>query len=264
VPDAAQIALRQRVLARAADYVESYQREFSSLVAEEEFEQVDQTPHTFSKSQRLKSDVLLVKIDHINGWVSFRDVYEVDGKPVRERDDRLRRLFLDPVMDPWIRLEAVQQESARYNIGPVRRTVNAPLYALAFLERQAQSRFAFWVEGDKEIDGLPAWELSYREVSVPTFARTSLGENQPAQGRFFIDQGTGAVVEARIRYERSGAGTMDYDVRFRRDDKLGLWMPAEMKETYASNGRPLVKGIARYRNPRRFQVTTDTQVTVPK
>jgi len=264
VPDAAQLALRQRVLARAADYVEAYQRAFSSLVAEEEFEQVDQTPHTFGRSQRLKSDVLLVKVDQVSGWVSFRDVYEVDGKPVRERDDRLRRLFLDPVMDPWIRLEAVQQESARYNLGPVRRTVNAPLYALAFLERQAQSRFAFWVEGTREVEGLPVWEVSYREVSVPTFARTAIGDSQPARGRFLIDQATGAVIDARIHYERSGAGAMDYDVRFRRDETLGLWMPVEMKETYTANGRALVKGVARYSNPRRFQVTTDTQVTVPK
>ena len=45
---------------------------------------------------RLRSDLLLVKTEADEGWVSFRDVYDVDGAPVRDRDDRLKKLFLEP------------------------------------------------------------------------------------------------------------------------------------------------------------------------
>ena len=36
----------------------------------------------------LKSDLLLVKPAITEQWLSFRDVYEVDGRAVRDREDR--------------------------------------------------------------------------------------------------------------------------------------------------------------------------------
>jgi len=80
----------QRVLAKAVDYVAGYQRQYSMLVAEERHVQ-----RTRTEQQTLRSDVLLVRPPGLDAWVSFRDVFEVNGRPVRDREDRLKRLFLD-------------------------------------------------------------------------------------------------------------------------------------------------------------------------
>ena len=44
----------------------------------------------------LTSDLLLVKPVGTDRWVQFRDVFEVDGKPVHDRSERLVKLFLEP------------------------------------------------------------------------------------------------------------------------------------------------------------------------
>ena len=72
-------------LARLFDYDQAYESQYSALVAEEEFQQV-----AGQKSIRLRSDFLLVKQESAEGWVSFRDVFEVNGTPVRDREDRLK------------------------------------------------------------------------------------------------------------------------------------------------------------------------------
>lgn len=66
----------QRLLSRAVDYIEGYQREHSLLVAEEEYYQ-----STRGRSQVIRSDLLLVRPERLDHWVSFRDVFEVDGNP---------------------------------------------------------------------------------------------------------------------------------------------------------------------------------------
>lgn len=254
----------RRILARVADYIDAYQRDYSSVVAEEEYDQSDWSPGAKTRNLRLRSDLLLVRPDPLEGWVSFRDIFEVDGSPVRERDERLQRLFLDPSMESRARLNAIRSQSARFNLGPVERNVNAPLFALAFLERLNQPRFHFAMKGLKEVDGRQFVQIDYRETTSPTLTVTLLGTDQPAQGRFLIDPISGAVAEARVLYEREGAGRMEYIVRFQRSDTLGLWLPAEMRESYNPKNKIMTLGVARYRNFRRFQVSTDTAVVVPK
>jgi hypothetical protein len=259
----AQSAELRRLLARVADYVGTYQREYSTVVAEEDYEQSDRRRNASPRSLRLTSDLLLVRLDPQSGWVGFRDVYEVNGKPVRDRDQRLQRLFLDRSLEGRARLEAILAESSKYNLGPVTRTVNVPLFALTFLEKAWQSRFSFSLGGTEKIDGLALAVLDYRETASPTIASALDGADQPARGRFFVDSVSGAVVESQTIYGREAQGQFEYRVRFRRDEKLGLWLPAEMKETYTLGG-VVTSGVARYRNFRRFQVTTDIQMAAPK
>lgn len=261
---AAQEAQLRRLLARVTDYVDTYQREYASVVAEEDYEQADWRPEAQTKVLRLTSDLVLVRLDRVEGWVAYRDVFEVNRKPVREREERMQRLLLEPSVQSRARLMAIQEESARYNLGPVRRTVNTPLLPLMFLERDYLPRFQMWLGGMKNVDGLQVAEIEYLETASPTIAGTDQGTDQPAFGRFLVEPLSGAVVESRTVYARANAGQIEYVVTYRRDDKLGLWLPAEMKETYSLKNKVLTAGAARYRNFRRFQVTTDTHVTVPK
>jgi hypothetical protein len=53
----------------------------------------------------------------------------------------------------------------------------------------------------------------------------------PIRGWFLIEQLTGAVVETSLRTSR-GPATGEMLVRYRRDPVLGLWVPAQMRETF--------------------------------
>jgi hypothetical protein len=77
---------QQQFLARVVDYVTVYRERYSGIVAEEDYRQ--STP---ASQVRLRSDLLLVKNPEDEGWVSFRDVFEVDGSRVRDREDRLQK-----------------------------------------------------------------------------------------------------------------------------------------------------------------------------
>src|SRR5262249_42642953 len=127
------------VLRRASNYVADFSRKVSGLVAEETYQQ----DAVGNQHRELKSDFLLVQLP---GWahpVEFRDVFEVDGAPVRDREERLAKLFLTPSQQRLAQIEAIVKESARYNSGRVQRTMNTPMLPLQFLGVLVQKGFDF-------------------------------------------------------------------------------------------------------------------------
>jgi VWFA-related protein len=258
----------QLAMARLVDYVEAYERQYSGLVAEEEFRQSSR-----GKNVRLRSDYLLVKPEKSSTWVSFRDVYEVDGVAVRDRDDRLRRLFLEPGTDIQGQLQAIQDESARYNVGIVERNINVPLFLLRFLQAENRPRFRFRLAGKRQVAGVEAWRIEFEERVFPTIITDIQGRDVDAKGWFLVDEVTGAVVETTLKIEEQGS-TGEIVVSFRHDPALGMWVPAEMKETYRTLTQrslsgvprlePIVEGTATYSKYRRFQVKVDEKVVIPK
>ena len=104
---AAQAPAVDPLLDKVSDYVAAYERTFVGVVAEETYRQEVKPARAGtdargfpieSRSQRrdLKSDVLLVRAPAGDRWMQFRDVYEVDGRAVRDRPERLAKLFLQP------------------------------------------------------------------------------------------------------------------------------------------------------------------------
>ena len=255
----------QRLLARASGYVAGYEREYSMLVAEEKFVQSTKT-----MMRTLRSDLLLVRTPAADGWVAFRDVFEVDGKAVRDRDDRLKRLFLDPSVEARAQLKQIVTDSARYNIGQIERNINVPLFALKFLRSENLSRFRFRLDGRKDVGGVAASRLTYEEQARPTLVSLNIVDDVAAKGWFLIDPASGATVGTRMAFELRG-GVIEFEVRYARDAALGLWLPVEMTEVYSLyvssrtvNRTVSVDARATYSNYRRFQVTTDEQVKIPK
>ena len=92
------------VLARAATYVADYQTRLAGIVAEEHYRQNVQTTSRGGRQTRqfrqLRSDVLMVKPAGADRWLQFRDVFEVDRKPIRDRDQRLYKLFVESPNPP--------------------------------------------------------------------------------------------------------------------------------------------------------------------
>jgi VWFA-related protein len=258
----------QLAMARLVEYVEAYERQYSGLVAEEEYRQSSR-----GKNARLRSDYLLVKPDKATEWVAFRDVYEVDGVVVRDRDDRLRRLFLQPGVHVGDQLQAIQDESARHNVGIVERNINVPLFLLRFLQAENRPRFRFRLAGKRQVAGVEAWRIEFEERVHPTIITDIQGRDGDAKGWFAVDEVTGAIVETVLKIEENGS-TGDIVVSFRHDPALGMWVPAEMKETYRTMTQrslsgvprlePIVEGTAPYSNIRRFQVKVEEKIVIPK
>jgi hypothetical protein len=197
----------------------------------------------------------------MDGWLPFRDVFEVDGKPVRDRQDRLVRLFLQ-TPSPGAALEranAIMAESARYNLGPVLRNLNVPTLALWLLEPSNARRFAYRKTGEEKAGDRQVWVLEFTESVRPTFVKSSTGEDVPVRGKVWVDPLNGQVLQTRIS-ALSATITVKYT---QRSEMPGLWLPESMQETYAS-GRLEISATAAYANYRRFQVQTSEQLVVPK
>jgi hypothetical protein len=277
----ATLASLQTVLAGVSDYVVRYQKEISSVVAEEHYVQdSDKSDRPFITHRELKSDLLLLRTaGESNGYVQFRDVFEVDGDPVRDRTDRLMKLFVNSSADDEkaARKQAAQimNESARYNIGSVERNINVPLLALLLLDPTYQSRFKFSVslEHKGTPRGLPktpaftlaqdVWELDFEETTLPTIVR---GDNQDAKshGRVWIDPDTNRVLITELVNE---AKTVRSTIRvsFQSEPVAGFLLPVEMRERYERKGGFYkFDGAATYSNYRRFTVSTAEEIGKPE
>ena len=86
----------QTVLDRATAYELKFIGQFENVVAEEVYVQEMSSPR---RKRTIKSDFLFVKYPDVAGSMMLRDVFEVDGKPVRDaaQADRMMKLFTSPV-----------------------------------------------------------------------------------------------------------------------------------------------------------------------
>lgn len=288
VPDDGGASLKMLV-GRLGAYVDRFEREFSSAVAEERYVQLyrpwrgypsfpsdeialewHDAGRDYPRSgpildrRQLLSDVLLVQTP--KGWIGYRDVAVVDGRPVRDRAERVSKLFLKPSANRAGQLRRVAEESARFNLGRLRRTLNIPTLPLYFLHRRHHARYAFEHGGEEAIEGRRAAVLQFEERRRPTLVGTSAGEDVPLSGRVWIDQATGEVLQTETTYKPDGrrAGLL---TRYRAEPSFEVLVPDLMWEWYdggvmrfgSSAGVTLIECLARYTNYRRFTVATDEQ-----
>jgi hypothetical protein len=267
-------------IARVAEYVQNYGAELSSVVSEETYVQEATGPgpalqqtvtldgrvitgaaNAGGKTTRtLVSDFLQVRIPGFQGWLPFRDVFEVDGLPVRDRQDRLVKLFVESSPERALQsAQAVVLESARYNIGTVRRETNVPTLPLWFLEPQNTRRFNFRKVGEETLSGRRVVVVEYTEIGHPTFIRTPNGDDIVASGRIWAEPTTGRVHRTLLTASIASI-TVNYASR---PEVPGLWLPVTMQEEYKSRNL-LITGKATYAKFRQFQVRTSEQIAVPK
>ena len=142
----AQSADATNVLDRMTEYVRTFVRDFANVVAEERYVQTasPNNPGPGPRKRELLSDFLLAKGQAANDWYQFRDVREVDGKPVADRERRLTELFLEP-WDEVIRQAArIHNDGARFNLFNIG-SINYPLLAIALVQPHYRDRFEFSV-----------------------------------------------------------------------------------------------------------------------
>jgi hypothetical protein len=264
------------VLASASAYVVRFEHDLSGIAAEEHYSQAVEPldartsqarPSTLDVTRReLRSDLLLVHGGRSGEYVQFRDVFEVDGQPVRDRSDRLLLLFTQPTDASATQTRRIADESARYNIGQIVRNINVPVLPLRFLDPSNRWRFKFNLksrgEGPTVTADLPpsptfrvsteVWVIEYRETESHTMIRTTGQQDLPSRGRFWIEPSTGRVLMSEFIAENSNVHSR-IDVSYQSEPLLDLYVPVEMHETYTDRTYPYrITGTATYSNYRHF------------
>ncbi len=287
------------LVASVGDYVERFQAEMEAAVLEESYVQLlrqpccreprkpgedpllawDDTRQAAGRRGLLarrqsKSEVLLVRI--AGGLrVGYRDVYEVDGKTIQDRTERVRRLFLSGTKESALALGRIAAESARFNLGQMQRTTNLPTLPLLYLAPAMLPRLHLSRGGDEEVDGTKTTILEFREDASPTLAASAAGIDMSARGRAWVEPGTGRIRRIELRYAAGARRVMT--VWFRPDPRIGVLAPARMWEWYekvpigddlpaedSKRAWPAdVEALATYTDLRLFSVDTSEEIGEP-
>lgn len=261
------------VLTRAAAYVERFHGQLSQIVGEESYVQV---VHNLAQYRNpvlanvtrveLRSDLMLIKPANVDRYVEFRDVFEVDGRPVRDRKERLEALLRSDSADSRARLETILEESTRYNIGSIQRNINTPLMALMFLDAAFQPRFTF----KRAVKNLPVlgrehsadtsgvfrasaemWNVEFEERRRNTIIRRPNGGDLRSRGRFWINPDSGAVLISELIVDGGGV-LARVTVSYQSEPLMGLLVPVEMREVYERRNE-MITGHAVYEKFRQLK-----------
>ena len=265
-PAAQQAFTVDQLLDRASTYVEDFVTKLSRVVAEEQYAQeyLLSTPQgtrflgspTVAERRMLKSDLLLVKPAGLDQWFMFRDVYEVDARPVRDRENRLSKLFLESrdTVTAIERAHELARASAQFNIREMG-TVDNPMLAIGLLQRAYRPRFRFTLRARDAAAGQDLWIVEFRETARPTLMRASGDRDIFAHGRYWIEAATGRIARSEVIFNSLGTEST-VTTSFEMDERLGTPVPVEMrfKRGTAKNE---VHGVATYGRFRRFEVGTE-------
>ena len=279
---------------RLAAYVERFERASAAIVAEERYVQIvhpwrgnprgpgaepslgwfDNPDDRGLKKggpiisrRQLLSEVLLVQTAG-KRWTGYRDVAEVDGAKVRNRDERVKDLFLSNSPDREVQFQTITDESARYNLGDFRRTLNFPTVTLSFMSSKDAWRFEFKRAKDEKLADRVTRVLTFKEKARPTLIGTPGGTEIPIEGRIWFDAETGLVVRTELRFDRGVEKRSLVRVDFGPMPGVDVLVPVLMWEWYEGANQlgriggdmTLVECLATYSNLRRFQVSTTETV----
>jgi formylglycine-generating enzyme required for sulfatase activity len=273
------------LLERAAWYLAGFIDQFENVVAEEHYVQDANTPLPSyppltgrgaitlqgpspvelnrARHRELRSDFLLVKAPDTQALVPFRDVIEVDGVAVGDRQQRLTKLFLGKTNDDAMTLaEKVGEEGARYNLGNMRSTLGNPVLALGVLQASYQSRFKFSLGKEDRGVATGAWWIDYQETSSPAMIHGQGGIDLFAHGRIWLDASSGRVLKTQLTVQQPTIRAQ-ITTTFRVDDHFAIAVPSEMREVYQFSTGNKISTVANYGRFRRFDVRSEESVHFP-
>ena len=260
------------VLSSAMRYVMNYEQQFALLASEEHYVQELQRPpnpgDNLSRNnpgggmraggaltiQTIKSDFLLVQLGMDGeGWMPFRDAFEVKGKKLRERDDRLVKLFRENDRQAFDKATRFNEASNKHHLGNVTRTINIPTLGMMLLHPRVNERFEFTDGGEETLNGRVLRKAIYREAARPTLIKTTRGRDLALTGTIWIEPFSGAVVKSEMN-AADPAVRCQVTVTFRRDEALEMWVPDKMEEYYkAALAVDDILATATYTNVRKYR-----------
>ena len=260
------------VLSSGMRYAMNYEQRFALLAADELYVQELMRPpnpgDNLSRSnpgggmraggpmniQNIKSDFVLVQLGMDGeGWMPFRDAFEVKGKKLRDRDERLVKLFTGNDKNAFDKAARFNEASTKHHLGNVARTINIPTLGMMLLHPRVNERFEFTDGGEESIAGRVLRKALYREMARPTLIKTTRGRDLALTGTIWIEPFTGAVVKSEMN-AADPAVRCQVTVTFRRDDGLEMWVPDRMEEYYkAALAVADILATATYTNVRKYR-----------
>jgi hypothetical protein len=204
-------------------------------------------------SRVTKGEIFLTYLSPRRQWTAVRDVVEVDGRPVLDREDFAQLLGQDDLDSVARRLFAV---NARFNIGRIVRNFNDPLLALLALNDTRRSGFTFSVAAiDRSEPGTVLATLAFRERQRPTLVRSPRGAAVFSHGELLVEATTGTIRHARIALRYDGI-EVELSTTFHHVARLDMWVPSTFIERYDSDRDGRIESIrceSTYTNYRRFE-----------
>jgi hypothetical protein len=258
-----------QVLERVSAYLLAYEQQLTTVAADERFEEryrlkTGTSFYAVDDKQSLLSDFIFLRLPGGRSWLGFRDAFQVDGKPIRERSPRVQQVLStggDSAIEEATRIIA---QNSRYTTGALYRTINVPTQSLDLLHPRYRSRFAFRKSGDAQVDDRRVWVVAFTETVRPTVIATPDGRDWLSSGVAWVDPSTGAVLRTQLdlaapNQKASPERVARTVVSYATDRALGFLVPREMTERYtaptsAFQSYELTTRV-RYSNFRQFQTT---------
>jgi hypothetical protein len=241
------------LLKKVAASTQLFVDNLTNVVAEEQY---TQRFRKIAPSRRLKSDFLLVRYPgEENIFLTFRDVLEVDGRPLQDQQARVLKLFTEPYQDAVRRAGEIQRAGANHSLP--RGRLSDPLSLLAFLQEDYQKNFAFKLRGFERSLGADVRELELEQIIEP-------GTTQPPmRGSVWVSFATGQIAKTEMR-TGTGSSVRFTTTTFGVDPVLKVLVPVEMRDAVPVGADDEFLGNAKYGNFRRFQVRAAQEVDLPQ
>ena len=221
----------------------------------------------------LRSDLLLVKPADADRYVELRDVFEVDGKPVRDRQARLETLLRDPIgaADAQIARHHQRERALQHRQHPAQHQHAADGAACSSTpttssasrsSTSSKAKPVFKDARDTAINEAPVfrvstemWTIEYQERDGRTRSSAApTGGDLPAHGRFWINPSNGSVLISELIVDGGGV-IATVTVSYQSEPLMGFLVPVEMRESYIRSRR------AHFRPRRLRQVPADREIS---
>jgi hypothetical protein len=260
---AAQAPSADAVIAKMDAYLESYEPQLSSLIADElliqeinstvsRLSSEDLTPGITQRRRRLASEVAFVALPNDAGWLGFRNVKTVNNLKVQSTGRSLTAALQASSYDA---ARSLLNTSAAQNLG-LPRTTNLPNLPLEFLHQRNRNRLVSRLGGTERIRGVDTTQIVFIERMTPALIQTPDGADMPSIVRAWIDR-NGRLLRAEVSTFPASSATASNTIRveFTEHKNLGLLVPTEMRETFPVVQPAKGTGVAKYSNFRRFQTS---------
>ena len=248
------------VIAKMDAYLESYEPQLSSLIADELLIQEIETSlsHSFfsqdatRQRRRLESEVAFVALPNDAGWLGFRNVKTVNNLKVQAGDRSLTAALQASSYDA---ARSLLNASAAQNLG-LPRTTNLPNLPLEFLHQRNRQRLVPRLDAAERIRGVDTAQVVFVERMSPALIQTPDGADMPSVVRAWIDS-QGRLLRAEVSTFQASSAISSNTIRveFTEHKTLGLLVPTEMRETFPVVQPAKGTGVAKYSNFRRFQTS---------
>jgi len=254
----------QAVVTAAATYVSGYQRQLTSILADEHYTQeiVSQAPPDLRmpRARHMRSEIFFMFAPADHDWMAIRDVVELDGKPLSDRPDLRVALQTLPARDVAVKFKAY---NSRYNIGRTSRNFNEPTLSLLVLDDRHRARFSFDRKRVERAGDAILVTVAFAEKDTPTLIRDTRRGTVLSRGELVVEAGVGRV-RRTVLTARVDDGSLELATVYSPDPRLGMLVPTLFQERYDQGlppnsryGDPTIEHEsifceAKYTNFRRF------------